>query len=238
MALSPEILGILIAVFVIALTAAFLFWQRRRTSRSGILVVGLNDSGKTLMFSQIVYNEFVDTFTSMKENIGDFTASKSVLKIIDIPGHERVRAKFFDEHKRNARGIAFLVDASNLQSNIRDAAEYLYSILTDPVIASSAPSFLIVCNKQDQTMAKGSVAVKKLLEKELNLLRKTKSSRLASLDNSTDNAVFLGQEDKDFEFEHLNKIKVEFAETALFSAANEEGVQIEQVEDWLERVSA
>jgi signal recognition particle receptor subunit beta len=43
--------------------------------------------------------------------------------MIDIPGHERVRGKFFDQYKSNARGIFFMVDASNLQKDIRDVAE-------------------------------------------------------------------------------------------------------------------
>jgi signal recognition particle receptor subunit beta len=43
--------------------------------------------------------------------------------MIDIPGHERVRGKFFDQYKSNARGIFFMVDASSLQKDIRDVAE-------------------------------------------------------------------------------------------------------------------
>lgn len=108
------------------------------------------------------------------------------LKIVDIPGHERVRGKFFDQHKSNARGIVFMVDASNLQKDIRDVAEsvhtqppeskkykfflflrYLYSLLTDPVVYSATPKFAVVCNKQDQTMAKSSSVIKKMLEQEL-----------------------------------------------------------------------
>ncbi|XP_059489361.1 signal recognition particle receptor subunit beta [Neocloeon triangulifer] len=237
MAISPQILSILVAIVVIILTAALVFWQRRRASRSGILMVGLNDSGKTLLFSHLVHNKFVDTYTSVKENIGDFANNKATLKIIDIPGHERVRGKFFDQHKQNARGIAFIVDSSTLQSNIRDVAEYLYSLLTDQVVASSSPWFLIVCNKQDQTMAKGSSAVKKLLEKELNTLRKTKHNRLANLDNSAEKVISLGGEDKDFEFEQLNKIRVNFAETSLFNSASKDSIDYKQVEIWLENIA-
>lgn len=42
---------------------------------------------------------------------------------------------------------------------------YLYTILADEATASIP--ILIVCNKQDETLAKGSSVIKSLLEKEL-----------------------------------------------------------------------
>lgn len=42
---------------------------------------------------------------------------------------------------------------------------FLYTILADPSVASVP--FLIACNKQDETLAKGSAIVKALLEKEM-----------------------------------------------------------------------
>lgn len=42
---------------------------------------------------------------------------------------------------------------------------YLYTILADSAL--SGTPILILCNKQDETMAKGSVVIQTLLEKEL-----------------------------------------------------------------------
>lgn len=42
---------------------------------------------------------------------------------------------------------------------------YLYTILADNALSTTP--VLILCNKQDETMAKGSVVVQNLLEKEL-----------------------------------------------------------------------
>jgi Signal recognition particle receptor beta subunit len=39
-------------------------------------MVGLNDSGKTLMFSRIVHDQYVKTFTSVNENVGEVTCTK------------------------------------------------------------------------------------------------------------------------------------------------------------------
>lgn len=87
--------------------------------------------------------------------------------MIDIPGHERLRDKFFDQHKAIAKGIVYIVDSVTLQHDIRDAAEFLYNILTDPVILNNRPNMLILCNKQDHTYSKGAAAIKSIFEKEL-----------------------------------------------------------------------
>lgn len=89
------------------------------------------------------------------------------LRIIDIPGHERLREKFFDKYKSIARGIVFVIDSVTLQKDVRDVAEYLYNILADNIVSSTTPSILILCNKQDVSLAKGPNAVKSILEKEL-----------------------------------------------------------------------
>lgn len=44
---------------------------------------------------------------------------------------------------------------------------FLYTLLSDLVVANHSLSFLILCNKQDQTMAKGCTVIRSLLEKEM-----------------------------------------------------------------------
>lgn len=90
-----------------------------------------------------------------------------MFKIIDIPGHERLRDKFFDQYKTLTKGIVFVVDSNTIQQDIRDAAEFLYNILVDSTILSNCPNLLILCNKQDHTFSKGASAVKLIFEKEL-----------------------------------------------------------------------
>ena len=42
---------------------------------------------------------------------------------MDIPGHERLRYKYFDKFKSSAKGLVFIIDSSTIQKDIRDAAE-------------------------------------------------------------------------------------------------------------------
>ena len=92
----------------------------------------------------------MDSFTSLKENVGVLDVPnkvntvgfshfimrirkfinntfihliKGTLKIIDIPGHERVRQRFFDSYKSSARGIIFVLDSFTVTKDIRDVAE-------------------------------------------------------------------------------------------------------------------
>lgn len=167
----------------------FFLWKKKSQKRTDLLFTGLCESGKTLLFSQLLHNVASETFTSISENIGEYVAEGSgkSLRVIDIPGHERLRGRFFDQYKKTAKGIVFVVDSVTVQKDIRDVAEYepyfswcsdyianhffhvvnsyLYTVLADPSV-SSVP-VLIACNKQDETFAKGSSVVKPLLEKEL-----------------------------------------------------------------------
>lgn len=73
---------------------------------------------------------------------------KTPLRVVDIPGHERVRAKFLEHEKRSSLAIVYVVDSSTLQKQLRDAAEFLFNILSDPVVNANKVPVLIACNKQ------------------------------------------------------------------------------------------
>lgn len=100
-----------------------LFLKRRRLSRKDILITGLCESGKTLTWTQFLLSEERETFTSMKENIGGIQMEKGMFRLVDIPGHERLRSKFFDQYKVTTRILVYMVDSSTIQKDIRDVAE-------------------------------------------------------------------------------------------------------------------
>lgn len=45
---------------------------RKKTKRDGVLLLGLSESGKTLIFARLAYEKFVETCTSMKENVAGY----------------------------------------------------------------------------------------------------------------------------------------------------------------------
>lgn len=49
----------------------FALWRKRRSVGHNILLTGLSDSGKTLIYARLLCSKFVKTYTSVKENIGN-----------------------------------------------------------------------------------------------------------------------------------------------------------------------
>ncbi|XP_012528585.1 signal recognition particle receptor subunit beta [Monomorium pharaonis] len=235
----PQLLQLaLLVVFTLMILVLFIFWRKRKSAGNTILLMGLSDSGKTLIYTRIFYAKILScaklcqTYRSMKENIGTITVNNRSLKLVDIPGDERLRNKYFDKYKSSVKGLVYVIDSVTIQKEIKDVAEYLYNLLSDSDI-KNVP-VLILCNKQDQTMAKGCAVIKTLLEKEINVLRITKTSQLQATDASSTN-VFLGKQEKHFEFSHLD-LQLDFAESYAL-AKDPQTVNIEELDKWLHKIA-
>ena len=110
-------MSIVITLSIIGFTV-FLFLIltvfRRGKKRRSILICGPSDSGKTLLFSQLVHGKQIDTYTSMQENFGILDLAESRKKpvdVLDLPGHERLRLRCLEQHKSSALGIVYVLDA-------------------------------------------------------------------------------------------------------------------------------
>lgn len=181
------------------------------------------------------------THTSIKENKNLYKVkgrkSGKTLDLIDLPGHERVRSRFVEQYKSQTRGILFVVDSVNFPREARDVAEIMYDILGDKYLSKSTSSILVVCNKQDLTMAKSQSVIKSQLEKEINTLRVTRAAALQGQDGGpTNDAAYVGKKGKDFEFGHVLPLTVEFAECSAKGQVEGEA-DITAVEKWLEKIA-
>jgi len=210
---DPQTLAIVVALFVGFVTLFLIFFlSKKRKFGRGILLCGTCDSGKTTLLGQLLHDKPIETYTSMKENTGSLALpGKKPVNIVDIPGHERLREAVLDQYAGSARGIVFVVDSNTISKQIRDTTEFLFNILSKPVIYAARPRVMIACNKQDIGLAKGAAAIQGLLEKEMNALRISHSNRLEGTDGEGVDHVFLGKPGKDFVFQDLN-MKVEFTE--------------------------
>ncbi|KAK3752243.1 hypothetical protein RRG08_047099 [Elysia crispata] len=167
---DPKVLGILVAVAVGILTLILIIIKSRgKNKRQGVLLLGVCDAGKTLIYSQLVNNNFKQTYTSVTSNSGEYVIAQKnkKVRIFDLPGHERLRLQILDEYKGQARAIVFVVDSGTLQKDIKEVAEYLYTLLSDKTVSGNALPVLVLCNKQDLTLAKGAKVVRSQLEKEM-----------------------------------------------------------------------
>ncbi|XP_045474711.1 signal recognition particle receptor subunit beta [Harmonia axyridis] len=225
---------IFIAVLIVLITIVFyLIYKRSKTTRRSILLTGICDSGKTVIFSQLIHQKDIQSFTSIKANIGEYASNKTSLLIVDIPGHERLRYKYIDEHKASTKGIVFVVDSLTIQDDLKDAAEYIFNILCDDVLRKNKVNVLILCNKQDHTLAKESKAIRAMLEKELNTLQNTKSLQVENLDPNS-KKLSLG-DDTDFSFQNF-VLNVEFAGSIAHHSKNGKN-NIDELEKWLAKLA-
>merc|ERR1739838_198590 len=220
------IVAIIVALAAVIITFVFLkYFLSSKTVRSAVLLVGLCDSGKTLLFSRLLSGNFKRTQTSITDSSAPYKAKNdrgSIWTLIDLPGHDSLRPQYLEKFKSAARAIVFVVDSAIFQKEVRDVAEFLYSLLTDTVISRNAPTLIVACNKQDITMAKSAKLIQQQLEKEMNTLRVTRSAALSSQDGSVGGSVHLGKKGKDFEFNQL-PMKVEFLECSARGTKGEEG---------------
>lgn len=69
------------------------------------------------------YAASVTTFKVVAEDADHRFPFQGYARLVDIPGHERLRGRFVDEYKNTARGAVFVVDSVTLQKDVRDVAE-------------------------------------------------------------------------------------------------------------------
>lgn len=74
-----------------------------------------------------MYKQTLPTHTSLQTNSSILTLpSKKVVRVIDIPGHPRVRDQF-QEYLPDVKALTFVVDASTVSRNGAAVAEYVDS---------------------------------------------------------------------------------------------------------------
>lgn len=182
-------------------------------TKNKILLVGLPDAGKTLIFTKLIGEKFVETVTSIKSNESQIKIGRKLLHLVDIPGFFRLREKCLEDNKKGTLAIIYVLDSSTFSSDARQAADYLYSLISDQYVNSNSIPILIVCNKQDLPLAKTPSVIKKQLEKELGALRKAKLGDLSlSSDDKKIKAliqIFGNPDQSDFTFKQLRN-KIEF----------------------------
>ena len=59
-----------------------------------------------------------------------------------------IPARYLDQLRSQLLGVVYVVDSANLSKQVRDAAEFLFNILSDPVVNANATALTVACNKQ------------------------------------------------------------------------------------------
>merc|ERR1712062_272960 len=167
--MSADPLSIILLVILFALLAGLAFRSFGAGTRGDTVVfVGLSDSGKTSMLAKLANPEVEPkTQLSIVSNQIEYNVEKKQLKLVDIPGNEKIRLNELQKYKNALRGVVFVVNSKNIGSQVRDLAELIFQVLTDEAVHSRKPKILLAASHQDAKLAKAGEAVQKLLETEL-----------------------------------------------------------------------
>jgi signal recognition particle receptor subunit beta len=216
-------LTVLITFLVAFVTIVILWWarNRHRAARRGecLLLCGISNSGKTLLFSRLTSGCAKRTLTSMAVNRGSMILenpstdrSSKKIHIIDIPGNLRIRHRDFNANKTSAKAILFVIDSTTINEDSKDVSDYLYDILHEKTFRQQRLPLLIFCNKQDINNDNETIqSIRHLLENELTMKRKTRASSVAVHQGKGESTDDIGQKGKDtFEFNDIKDIQIEF----------------------------
>lgn len=177
----------------------------------------------------------MDTVTSINTNESQLKIGRRLLGLVDIPGFFRLREKYLDDNKKGTLAIIYVLDSCTFSSDARQAADYLYNLISDPYVNSNAIPILIACNKQDLPLAKTLSVIKKQLEKELGALRKAKLGdySLNADDKKSSEVVriFGNPDQSDFTFKQLRN-KIEFINC---SAKGDDSNNLNELYIWLKK---
>lgn len=208
---GPNYVPIFVSLVAI-LIAYILFVRLRRKTQNVVLLIGLSGAGKTAIFTKLIFNKKKQSVSSLKEN--DATNKDLNLRLIDIPGAERLRNNYWEQYRSTANSVIFVVDSVCVEDNLRDVSEYIYSIISDPLLHKNKILFTIACNKQDLDDAKKKDEITHLVEREVNAIKATKKGQLGKTSD---------EEEEDFLLKHfadvdefqLDQLGVRIIETSI-----------------------
>lgn len=226
--------------------------------RDGFLFVGLSGSGKTSLFTLLRTGNINSTYTSLKTNESwvrplsedNSTLIERYLRIIDIPGHEKLRNQEFNKRLPEARAIVFLVDSFAASKGASQLAELFYDVLSNTEVVSHSIPLLVVANKRDLATSITPEKLKPLLESELNNIRIARTSTNledlgdeSALTKVSETEQFIGIEGKEFTFEDLT-FDVAFLPLSLGPlpkpGASKHSANLKQLEEivlWMDSIS-
>ncbi|CAG9534616.1 unnamed protein product [Cercopithifilaria johnstoni] len=228
-----------IAFIVVLISVLAYILKRKLTRGNTILIVGLCDSGKTMLFSKLINPEYSpETYTSLKENRCEDVSitSDKLVTLVDFPGSERLRKQLFgnylQKNRSSLKGIVFVIDSSTFSKRSRDVAAFLYDVLYE---SEKKIPMLVACNKQNCPLAKSSQAVRTALEREFGYINGTREAALDSTDGIAKKRT-LTSTGKSFRWDDLSSPRLDFIECFVKEDSEDGGdkyCEIGAIQSWI-----
>lgn len=142
---------------------SFARWLGIKKAEANVLVVGLDNSGKTTILNQLKNEDYrsTDIVPTIGFNVEKFQTKALTITAFDMSGQGRYRT-LWEQYYRDCQGIIFVVDSSD-KIRMVVARDELESLLKHPDIVHKRVPVLFFANKMDLRDAMTSVKVSSLM---------------------------------------------------------------------------
>ncbi|CAM9457947.1 unnamed protein product [Ectocarpus sp. 12 AP-2014] len=117
-----------------------------------LLLLGLDNAGKTSLLYNLHLNEVMDTVPTVGFNMEQVEYNNMVMTIWDVGGQAKLRS-LWRYYFVDTDALIFMVDASD-EARIEEARDEMFHVLRDPNM-EGCQTVLIMLNKQDVPGAVG-----------------------------------------------------------------------------------
>ncbi|KAK4232061.1 ADP-ribosylation factor family-domain-containing protein [Podospora fimiseda] len=126
-----------------------LFWAKKEIR---ILILGLDNAGKTTLLYRLKIGEVVTTIPTIGFNVESVTYKNLNFNVWDLGGQTSIRP-YWRCYYANTAAVIFVVDSTDIE-RLQTAGDELAAMLNEEELKDAA--LLVFANKQDQPGAKGA----------------------------------------------------------------------------------
>ncbi|CAN8097162.1 unnamed protein product [Discula destructiva] len=126
-----------------------LIWAKKEIR---ILILGLDNAGKTTLLYRLKIGEVVTTIPTIGFNVESVTYKNLNFNVWDLGGQTSIRP-YWRCYYANTAAVIFVVDSTDIE-RLQTAADELSAMLNEEELKDAA--LLVFANKQDQPGAKGA----------------------------------------------------------------------------------
>ncbi|KAL8381497.1 hypothetical protein RB595_005657 [Gaeumannomyces hyphopodioides] len=126
-----------------------LIWSKKEIR---ILILGLDNAGKTTLLYRLKIGEVVTTIPTIGFNVESVTYKNLNFNVWDLGGQTSIRP-YWRCYYANTAAVIFVVDSTDIE-RLQTAADELAAMLNEDELKDA--SLLVFANKQDQPGAKGA----------------------------------------------------------------------------------
>ncbi|XP_045839805.1 putative ADP-ribosylation factor-like protein 5C isoform X7 [Meles meles] len=124
-----------------------------------VIIVGLDNAGKTTILYQFLMNEVVHTSPTIGSNVEEIVLRKTHFLVWDIGGQEALRSTW-SAYYSNTEFVILVIDSTD-RDRLLTTREELYKMLAHEALRDA--SVLIFANKQDMKNSMTTVEISQFL---------------------------------------------------------------------------